>query len=144
MPQDVPLCDAEVDHWGGEFEILSRTAGLGVKVAPGLLQMYTIQSLNRLQLVVAPEVENDAPGIGEHGLISALLDMNSAAKGGGSKHILLREKEELSFFRVSVDLGGRIGRHFPPAARTCGGRRNAGVGPDVSLREHVLHVIVAR
>src|SRR5436305_13431052 len=106
MPQDVSLCDAEVDHWGGEFEILSRTAGVGVTVAPGLLQMCPIQSLNRLQLVVGPEVENDPAGIGEHRLIAGLLNMNFATQRCGAKHIFIRHEQELSLFRVSVDVSG--------------------------------------
>ena len=63
--------------------------------------------------------------------------MNFAGQRCGAKHIFIRDKQKLSFFRVSVDLLRRAGRRFPPAARTCTGGRDAGISLDVSLGDNV-------
>ena len=80
VPQEISLSDVEVDDGSGELEFLRRipcfTSSRIFVACSRLSEANAVERVNLFQLVVADEIEDDAPGIAVDRLGSNLVDVN--------------------------------------------------------------------
>ena len=99
MLQNVSVGNGEVDSWCGKFEILRAGCNVFCRGLASwrriLSQPHSIDGVNILKLVLAREVEDQAPGIALHGLRSGLLDAHVTGQGGGAKQVLFASEQKL-------------------------------------------------